>query len=228
MPVSLSLSLSLSRTPRRTAEILMTCALLLTGVALTGSPAAARSSLGPSYRVARVADGDTITVTIRGTKERVRLIGIDTPELARDGEPDECHARAARSAMKKLVAGTRVHLKRDSSQANRDRYGRLLRYVYTAKKKRDVGRTLIRQGRGREYTYRKGYKHRSAHRKAQRQARAENRGLWRACASTEAPAPTADPGTCAIKGNISSSGERIYHVPGPAALRRDRHHAVEG
>jgi micrococcal nuclease len=183
------------------------------------SASAASSSLGPAYRVTGVSDGDTIKVVVRGRTERVRLIGIDTPELGRDGANDQCHARAARAAMERTVRGTRVHLRRDSTQANRDVYGRLLRYVYTTAGRRDVGKALIAAGHGREYTFNKrAYKHRSAHRAAQRAAARARRGLWGSCGSggsgggTAAPVPA--PGGCVIKGNISDTGERIYHVPG--------------
>jgi micrococcal nuclease len=181
-------------------------------MSLGAAPAEAGSRLGPSYRVKGVSDGDTIKVTVKGRTERVRLIGIDTPELGRDGSADQCHAREAQRQMRKLVQGKRVHLQRDSTQANRDAYGRLLRYVYTAKGRRDVGKTLIKKGHGREYTYKgRSYKHRSAHLRAQRSAQNAGRGLWGECA---APAPAPAPEACVIKGNIADDGEKIYHVPG--------------
>lgn len=72
--------------------------------------------------VTRVVDGDTIVVTVNGVEERLRYIGIDTPE---DDEPCGDVARDANAA---LVAGRTVRLERDESE--RDRYGRLLRYVF--------------------------------------------------------------------------------------------------
>lgn len=184
----------------------LACAALVVATLLVAAPGQASS--GRTYTVTGVSDGDTIRVVVKGRTERVRLIGIDAPELAHDGAPAQCHARAATRQMRKLVKGKRVRLARDSSQANRDAYGRLLRYVYTAKGGRDVGRTLVAGGHGREYTFKgRRYQHRSSHLRAQRSAERAGRGLWGACGT---PAPT----SCAIKGNISYEGERIYHVPG--------------
>ena len=78
--------------------------------------------------VERVVDGDTIVVNLNGQEERVRYIGIDTPELAREDRPAECGAQAATTANESLVAGNEVTLTRDVS--DRDRFDRLLRYVY--------------------------------------------------------------------------------------------------
>ena len=195
--------------PRRSVLAFLSCAVAAAmTIALGSAPADAGPQHGPSYRVTGVSDGDTIKVVVKGRTERVRLIGIDTPELGRDGAPDQCHAREASRQMSKLVKGKRVRLERDRTQANRDAYGRLLRYVYTVKGRRDVGKTLVAKGHGREYTFKgRSYKHRSAHRKAQRSAQRAGRGLWGACA---APAPAG----CVIKGNIADDGEKIYHVPG--------------
>ena len=192
-------------------------------IALAIVPADAGPGLGPSYRVTGVSDGDTVKVKVKGRVERVRLIGIDTPELGRAGAADQCHAREATRRMSRLVKGRRVHLQRDRTQADRDAYGRLLRYVYTGggSDRRDVGRTLVANGHGREYTFKgRVYRHRSAHLKAQRSAQKAGRGLWGECATPTAPAPgTAPPAPvapegCLIKGNIASDGEKIYHVPG--------------
>lgn len=201
---------------RRATWGAVVCVALIASLLVGATPAQAASGLGPSLRVKGVSDGDTIKVRLKGRTERVRLIGIDTPELGRDGAADQCHAREAKRQMKKLVQGKRVRLKRDSTQANRDKYGRLLRYVYTAKGRRDVGKVLINRGHGREYTYRnRKYKHRSSYRAAERRARKAGRGLWSSCDDDSSDdGSTTPPGACVIKGNIASSGEKIYHVPG--------------
>ena len=77
------------------------------------------------HTVAHVIDGDTIVLT---TGEKVRYIGIDTPELGGAQGTHECYALDARTRNDTLVAGKRVRLERDVS--NTDSYGRLLRYVY--------------------------------------------------------------------------------------------------
>src|SRR5699024_8064998 len=84
---------------------------------------------GPLFDVLSVYDGDTIAVSIDGVKERVRIIGIDAPELARNGQPAGCFAQESASQMQSMVQSQRVHLVADPTQADRDRYDRLLRHV---------------------------------------------------------------------------------------------------
>lgn len=196
---------------RLVCAVIATLGLLGSTMVVAGPADAA--NLGPSYRVSGVSDGDTIKVVVRGTVERIRLIGIDTPELGRDGVREQCYARAARSAMQKLVKSKRVRLVRDTTQANRDAYGRLLRYVYTGADKRDVAKVLITKGAGRQYTFDRSYRKRATYRSAEKRAKSARRGLWRSCSpggsSTKPPT-----GACRIKGNIADDGEKIYHVPG--------------
>lgn len=97
------------------------------------------------YKVVHIVDGDTIDVEINGKKERVRLLGINTPESVDPRKEVECFGLEASSKMKDLVSGESVRLESDDSQANRDKYDRLLRYVYL----RDgsfVNEVLVREG----------------------------------------------------------------------------------
>src|SRR5215475_7520007 len=71
-------------------------------------------------RVLRVVDGDTIKVRIGGRTERVRYIGIDTPESVKPGTPVQCYAERAAAANTALVAGREVRLVRDAEE--RDKY----------------------------------------------------------------------------------------------------------
>jgi micrococcal nuclease len=161
--------------------------------------------------VVSVVDGDTIKVRVGGTTERVRVIGIDTPELAQR----ECYAQQAASRMQSLVQSKKVRLVRDRTQDDRDRYGRLLRHVQLTDG-RQVARVLIAGGFGEEYTYDRAYAGQAAYRAAERAARDAGKGIWGSGCRTPAeaaPAPSG-PGTCVIKGNIASDGEKIYHVPG--------------
>ncbi len=84
----------------------------------------------PSFKVLKVIDGDTIVVNVRGNKETVRLLGIDTPEAVDPRKPVQCFGKAASEKMKSFVEGKSVILVDDSTQGNRDKYKRLLRYVY--------------------------------------------------------------------------------------------------
>ena len=81
--------------------------------------------------VVRVVDGDTIRVGLRSGEEPVRYIGIDTPESVKPGAPVECFAKRATAYNERLVAGERIRLVYDVER--RDRYGRLLAYVYRAR-----------------------------------------------------------------------------------------------
>lgn len=100
-----------------------------------------------AHTVAYVIDGDTIEVTTpEGEAERVRLLGINTPEIGRDGEAGQCGGEAATEQLEELLPeGTAVQLVSDRRADNEDRYGRLLRYVET-KDGTDAGATLIAEG----------------------------------------------------------------------------------
>ncbi len=96
-----------------------------TATAGDGSPARGPESGG---KVVRVVDGDTIHVQVGGRDETVRYIGVDTPESVKPGTPVQCFAKRASAFNERLVAGERVRLVPDAEA--RDRYGRLLAYVY--------------------------------------------------------------------------------------------------
>jgi endonuclease YncB( thermonuclease family) len=132
-------------------------------------------------RVVQVVDGDTVDVRLRsGAKRRVRLIGIDTPEVYGGVE---CGGRKASASLKKLLPrGTRVRLVSDASQARVDRYGRLLRYVVKSATGVDVNRKQVWRGWARVYVYADDpFKRVGTYRTAQRSARAHDRGIWGLC-----------------------------------------------
>jgi micrococcal nuclease len=108
----------------------------------------------------------------------VRLIGIDTPESVKPGTPVECFAREASAFLERLVEGRHVRLELDAEE--RDRYGRLLAYVY-----RDglfVNAELVRRGYAQVATFPPNVRHAGELLRLQRQARATSRGLWSRCA----------------------------------------------
>jgi len=129
-------------------------------------------------KVVRVIDGDTVKVKlIGGPRRTVRVLGIDTPEVFGG---TECGGPAAsRAAKKMLPVGTRVLLISDVSQDNKDRYGRILRYV--VKGKLDVGRNQLNQGHARVYVFDKPFKRVDSYRAAQRKAQQADRGIWGSC-----------------------------------------------
>jgi micrococcal nuclease len=147
---------------------------VLTAVLATATAASPAREGG---RVERVVDGDTL-VLAGGT--RVRLVQIDAPELG----SGECYSRAASTELRRLLpAGARVSLVRDPRLDDRDRYGRLLRYVLAGSV--NVNLELVRRGAATPWFY-DGDRGRYAGAllAAAHQARAARKGLWRACPST--------------------------------------------
>jgi endonuclease YncB( thermonuclease family) len=82
------------------------------------------------YPVAHFDDGDTIVVDMAGHEETVRFIGVDTPETHKPNTPVQCFGPDASAYTKNLIGSSKVRLQADPLDTNRDRYGRLLRYIY--------------------------------------------------------------------------------------------------
>jgi micrococcal nuclease len=157
--------------------------LLFGGLLLRDTVQQAHDDPGPASasvgRVVRVVDGDTIRVSLGGREERVRYIGIDTPESVKPGTPVQCFAKKASAANARLVAGKRVRIERDVEE--RDRYGRLLAYVYPAAGGPMVNESLVRGGYARPLTIPPDVRHAERFRRLADEARKAGRGLWRAC-----------------------------------------------
>ncbi len=127
--------------------------------------------------VIRVIDGDTIIVEIEGVQEKVRLIGVETPEVVDTRKTVQCFGKEASEFTKNLLADARAHLESDMSQGDRDRYGRLLRYVFLADGTL-LNKAIIAEGYGHEYTYRTPYRYQTEFKNAERSARESQKGLW--------------------------------------------------
>lgn len=140
-------------------------------------PSTGSSPAEKYYSVVKVVDGDTVDVDIEGKVERLRLIGINTPETVDPRKPVECFGREASAKAKEWLEGREVSLEPDPSQAERDKYGRLLRYLKT-KDGLFYNLEIIRQGYAYEYTYDVPYKYQQEFKTAQAEARAAGRGLW--------------------------------------------------
>jgi endonuclease YncB( thermonuclease family) len=126
--------------------------------------------------VTDVVDGDTIDVRKRsGGSERIRILGIDTPEVYGGVE---CGGRAASALMKRLARG-KVRVTTDPRQPKRDRYGRLLAYV--SKSGVDLGRRMVSKGRAKVYVVGSRFSRYGSYVRAQRSARADSRGTWGTC-----------------------------------------------
>ncbi|MGW9159281.1 thermonuclease family protein [Microbacterium sp. NPDC055665] len=156
---------------------------LVAVVALTGcTPTVLASTTEPvteTVEVIAAVDGDTIDVATGEGTARVRLIGIDTPEIGRGGEASECCAEEARSFLDDLLYRNQVYLVPDPTQADVDRYGRLLRHVLIDG--RSAAELAIAAGAGYEYTYDVPYEGQGAHRDAQDVAAGRGVGLWSSC-----------------------------------------------
>lgn len=100
--------------------------------------------------VEEVVDGDTLKVRIEGDLETVRLAGVDTPETKDPSKGVECYGPEATEEVKKLLLGANVVLRSDTKQPNRDRYERLLRFIY-ARDSIDVNGYLVANGYAKVY-----------------------------------------------------------------------------
>ncbi|MDF2917990.1 MAG: hypothetical protein K0S70_2207 [Microbacterium sp.] len=168
--------------PRKRIVAAPVLALMLTGCTPAPEPVPSSGEvvMGHSAEVAAVIDGDTIEIRAAGGTERVRIIGIDTPEIGRDGAADECYAQEAREYVNAALYGRTVTIYPDTSQEDTDRYGRLLRHVLVDD--RSIAEEAIAAGMGYEYTYDAPYGGQAAHKAAQEAAAAAGAGLWSVCA----------------------------------------------
>jgi micrococcal nuclease len=131
--------------------------------------------------VVRAIDGDTVDIRIGGREERVRLIGIDTPELHTDTGAVECMAGDARVfTASELPTGVEVRLERDI--VGRDDYGRLLAYVYRRADDVLINELIVARGYARPLTIAPNDAYRSTFVAAALAAKAADLGLWAACA----------------------------------------------
>ncbi len=155
--------------------------------------------------VSNVVDGDTLDVTIGGVEQRIRMLGMDTPETKHPSKPVECFGREASERASALLHGQVVLLEADQ-------YGRLLRFVWLPDG-RLVNLVLIAEGYAFEYTYNRPYRYQAQFQTAQATAREQQAGLWATSAcggqrkavvtpptATHVPAPppppTARPANC--------------------------------
>jgi micrococcal nuclease len=130
---------------------------------------------GVDVPVTRVVDGDTIRVDWNEQNERVRYIGVDTPETVHPRKAVEHFGPEASEANRRLVEGKTVRLVFDVQQ--RDRYGRLLAYVYLPDGT-FVNAALIEQGYAQVMTIPPNVRHQDLFVRLSREAREASRGLW--------------------------------------------------
>jgi micrococcal nuclease len=155
--------------------------LVVVGGACGGSGSTRGSAAEPgAATVVRVVDGDTVRVKLGGAEERVRLIGVDTPETHGPGGLRECFGQEATTQMQHLLpAGTVVRLVRDAEP--RDRYQRLLAYVYRRKDGLFVNLAMARDGFAAALTIPPNVAHTDEFVAAAADARQASKGLWGRC-----------------------------------------------
>lgn len=181
--------------------------------------------------VVSVVDGDTIKVKINGKVESVRFLLVDTPETNHPRLGEQPFGQEAKAFTKKMLEGKTVQLEKDVSE--RDKYGRLLYYVYVDGK--SVQEELLRNGLARvAYVYVPNTKYVDRYYEIQKEAQKKGIGIWSIenyaqedgfhkevieehvgnNEKTNNQPNSNTSGDCNIKGNISSNGEKIYHMPG--------------
>lgn len=128
-------------------------------------------------KVTKVVDGDTIHVMLDGKDQTIRIIGIDTPETVDPRKPVQCMGQAASDRAKELLSNKFVFLESDPTQGDKDKYGRLLRYVYINGTD-DYGLGAIEEGYAHEYTYAVPYKYKTEYKRAEIAAQNAKVGLW--------------------------------------------------
>lgn len=194
--------------PNKTIEVkeVVTNPPIVTKKSIADSPQTAGTD---SFTVASVVDGDTIKVNINGKVETLRLIGIDTPETVDPRKPVQCFGIEASNKTKSILIGKKVILEPDSTQGERDKYGRLLRYVFL-EDGTNFNLLMIKDGYAYEYTYSLPYKYQSEFKTAQKSAETNKKGLWapgvceKEVKGTPTQAPVAIPTPTPIPSQTSS------------------------
>lgn len=124
-------------------------------------------------KVIRVIDGDTIEIE---GGQKVRYIGIDTPETVDPRRSPQCFGKEASTKNKELVEGKEVYLQKDVSET--DKYSRLLRYVYLTQNEISINEQLVKEGYAVSSSYPPDIKYQEKFKVAETEARNNQKGLW--------------------------------------------------
>lgn len=176
---------------RRSSHSITGHAAVLIGLSawlLAGCPASSEptADLPGQAVVHAVIDGDTVDLLIAGERERVRLIGIDTPETVSRDVPVQCFGKEASDALTGLLpSGTVVSIERDAEA--RDRFGRLLLYLHRADDGLFINEWLVQQGFADTLFFEPNTTFEGVFTRARNEARASSLGLWGACDGPDQP-----------------------------------------
>ncbi len=129
---------------------------------------------GALVKIARIIDGDTVEIE---NGEKLRYIGIDTPETLDPRKPVQCFGREASNKNKEIAEGKTARLEKDVN--DRDQFGRLLRYVWIGDT--FVNLELVRQGYAYASAFPPDIKYQKLFEEAEKSAREQELGLWKSC-----------------------------------------------
>ncbi|WP_175638787.1 thermonuclease family protein [Metabacillus schmidteae] len=196
--------------------LILTLTFLTTGCGSNSS-----SSLLLDAKVTKVVDGDTLQVMIDGKKETIRLLLVDTPETVHPSKPVQPFGREASNFLKEELNGEEIQV--ELGIGERDKYGRLLAYVYHQNKM--INKRLLENGLARvAYVFEPNTKYIDEFYEIQKQAQKEEIGIWSLenYATNEGfqdewqeevnEKESKVNSSCKIKGNINSKGEKIFHT----------------
>ncbi len=172
----------------RLLAVLTVAAAAAAIVIASRAPLESRSSseFAETATVEWVIDGDTVDIIIDGKQERVRLIGVDTPESVSRDTPVQCFGEEASQALKGLLpVGSLVRIRRDIEA--RDRFGRLLLYVYRADDNLFVNEWLVANGYADTLFFEPNTAFRSSFTEHRNAARSVPLGLWESCEGPDQP-----------------------------------------
>ncbi|MDE0066054.1 MAG: thermonuclease family protein [Acidimicrobiaceae bacterium] len=171
--------------------VLMLAALSCTGTddartAGTGAPRASPTGLIPNATISEVVDGDTVIADVGGSRETVRLIGIDTPESVARNRPNQCYGAQASAYLKSLLPeGTSVTLILDEEA--RDQYDRLLAYMVRSHDDLFINLDLVARGYAGTLSYPPNTHHEQLLDSAEKRAMQSGLGLWGVCGNPDVP-----------------------------------------
>lgn len=149
------------------------------GYALSSSRSHVSPSRGVAYRVARVIDGDTIDVFVSESQmERIRFIGIDTPETVDQRKSVQCYGPEASARMKELLIGKSVVLETKPDE-DKDDYGRFLRYVILDGE--DIGAEMLEEGYAKSFCRAFPHPKCAEYEALEKAAKSAGRGRWGSC-----------------------------------------------
>lgn len=184
---------------------------------------AENSQNNESYEKAKVLyahDGDTIWVKIDGKKEKVRFVGVNTPEVAKDGNPAEFMAEEAKNYTEEILKDKEIYLERDIS--DRDKYDRLLRYIWLEKplsnpelsdiENKTLNGILVKEGYAYANYYKPDIKYHNFLKDLEKSAKNNKNGIWseRKTNKDSRKKDEKIDESYLIKGNKNS---KVYHLP---------------